>query len=192
MAKTSENRTLVGKLLLLTIGMFAFGYALVPLYDVFCEVTGIGDRTGGATASTAVPTGPDLDRVVDIEFVASVNQQAPWEFRPAVSRMQVHPGQMYQTTFFAENKSDEAMVGQAVPSVAPGQATQYLQKTECFCFTEQRFEAGEARDMPVVFFIDPELPDHVDTLTLSYTFFAQSRVASSSGVGAAQPGTVTR
>lgn len=178
MAGSPENRTLVGKLVLLTIGMFAFGYALVPLYDVFCEVTGIGDRTGRATASTAVPTGPVLDRLVNIEFVASVNEQAPWEFRPAVSRMQVHPGQMYKTTFFAENKAGKALVGQAVPSVAPGQAIQYLQKTECFCFTEQRFEAGEARDMPVVFFIDPDLPDHVDTVTLSYTFFAQSRVAS--------------
>jgi cytochrome c oxidase assembly protein subunit 11 len=184
MSRTPENRTLVGKLVLLTITMFAFGYALVPLYDVFCEVTGIGDRTGRATASTAVPTGPILDRVVEIEFVASVNQHAPWEFRPSVSRMKVHPGQMYKTTFFAENKAGKALVGQAVPSVAPGQAAQYLQKTECFCFTEQRFEAGEARDMPVVFFVDPELPEHVDTLTLSYTFFAHSRVASSSDFGA--------
>ena len=183
MTDRSANRTLIGKLVLLTIAMFAFGYALVPLYDLFCEVTGIGDRTGGATMSTAVPTGPVLDRVVEIEFVASVNQQAPWEFRPAVSRMQVHPGQMYKTTFFAENRAGEALVGQAVPSVAPGQAAQYLQKTECFCFTEQRFEAGEARDMPVVFFVDPELPEHVDTLTLSYTFFAQTRVASGTDVG---------
>ncbi|UCC15541.1 MAG: cytochrome c oxidase assembly protein [Gammaproteobacteria bacterium] len=177
MKEARGNRLLVGKLVLLTLGMFAFGYALVPLYDVFCEVTGIGDRTGSPTAATYLPTAADTDRVVEIEFIASVNQGAPWEFRPAVSRMQVHPGKMYQTTFFARNTAGEDLVGQAVPSVAPGLANRYFQKTECFCFTEQRFEAGEGRDMPVVFFIDPELPDHLETVTLSYTFFAQDRVA---------------
>lgn len=178
MGNRPENRLLVGKLALLTVAMFAFGYALVPLYDIFCEVTGIGDRTGTPTATAYAPTEPDLDRVIEIEFVASVNQDAPWEFRPAVSRMQVHPGKLYQTTFFARNTAARDQVGQAVPSVAPGQANKYLQKTECFCFREQRFEAGEGRDMPVVFFIDPELPDYVDTVTLSYTFFAQDRLAS--------------
>ncbi len=177
MAGPGANRTLVGKLVLLTMAMFAFGYALVPLYDVFCEVTGIGDRTGGATAATVLPSAPDMDRVVDVEFVASVNAGAAWEFRPAVSRMKVHPGKLYKTTFFARNGTGAATVAQAVPSVAPGQATRYLQKTECFCFTEQAFDAGEGRDMPVVFFIDPELPEYLDTVTLSYTFFEQDRVA---------------
>jgi len=172
------DKALVGKLVLLTAGMFAFGYALVPLYDVFCEVTGIGDRTsGGDTAATALPTSVDMDREVEVEFVANVGASAPWEFRPSVSRMRVHPGKLYKTTFYARNTTDEALVGQAVPSIAPGLATRYLQKTECFCFTEQRFEAGEGRDMPVVFFIDPELPDYLDTVTLSYTFFEQRRVA---------------
>ncbi len=171
------DRTLVAKLVLLTVGMFAFGYALVPLYDVFCEVTGIGDRTGVGSAATALPTAIDMDREIEVEFVASVNEGAPWEFRPSVSRMTVHPGKMYKTTFYARNTTDKGLVGQAVPSIAPGLATPYLQKTECFCFTEQRFDAGEGRDMPVVFFIDPELPDYLDTVTLSYTFFAQNRVA---------------
>ena len=175
MSRRSANRSLVGKLVLLTVGMFAFGYALVPLYDVFCEITGIGDRTGGATAATSLPTRVDEDRLLDVEFVASVNSGAPWEFRPAVSRMKVHPGKLYKTTFFARNATDQPLVGQAVPSVAPGQANRYLQKTECFCFTEQRFEAGEGRDMPVVFYIDPELPEYLDTVTLSYTFFEQDR-----------------
>ena len=175
MSRRSANRSLVGKLVLLTAGMFAFGYALVPLYDVFCEITGIGDRTGGATAATSLPTRVDEDRLVDVEFVASVNSGAPWEFRPAVSRMKVNPGKLYKTTFFARNATEQPLVGQAVPSVAPGQANRYLQKTECFCFTEQRFEPGEGRDMPVVFYIDPELPEYLDTVTLSYTFFEQDR-----------------
>ncbi|MGB5544148.1 MAG: cytochrome c oxidase assembly protein, partial [Gammaproteobacteria bacterium] len=119
----------------------------------------------------------DLDRLVTIEFIASVNEDAPWEFKPTVSRMQVHPGQMYRTSFFARNTSDEYLTGQAVPSVAPGQMARYLQKTECFCFTAQDFVAGESKDMPVIFFIDPEIPEHVDTVTLSYTFFAQNKVA---------------
>lgn len=171
----SENSALVAKLVLLTIGMFGFGYLLVPIYDVFCEITGLGGRTGDQ--ATAAPLAPDLDRLVTIEFVASVNQGAPWEFRPTVSRMQVHPGQMYQTSFFAQNQSDGFLVGHAVPSVAPGQAARYLQKTECFCFNQQDFNAGESKDMPVVFYLDPEIPEHVDTVTLSYTFFARDRLA---------------
>lgn len=176
-SRKGRDRTLVGKLVLLTVGMFAFGYALVPLYDVFCEITGIGDRTGGATAATSLPTAIDTDREIELEFVANVAEGAAWDFRPSVSRMKVHPGKMYQTTFFARNNRDQPLVGQAVPSVAPGLAGKYLQKTECFCFTEQRFDAGEGREMPVVFFIDPELPDYLDTVTLSYTFFEQTRVA---------------
>ena len=175
MSAQPSHGALVGKLLLLTIGMFGFGYLLVPIYDVFCEITGLGGRTGDKAAAVAME--PDLDRLVTIEFVASVNQGAPWDFRPTVSRMQVHPGQMYRTSFFAQNQSDEFLVGHAVPSVAPGQAARYLQKTECFCFNQQDFNARESKDMPVVFFLDPEIPAHVDTVTLSYTFFARDRLA---------------
>lgn len=166
---------LVGKLLLLAVGMFGFGYLLVPIYDVFCEITGLGGRTGDQ--ATVAQMDPDPDRIVTVEFIASVNQGAPWEFRPSVSRMEIHPGEMYQTSFFARNESEEFLVGHAVPSVAPGQAARYLQKTECFCFNAQDFEAGESKDMPVVFFLDPEIPEHVDTVTLSYTFFARDRIA---------------
>jgi cytochrome c oxidase assembly protein subunit 11 len=171
----SGHGLLVGKLLLLAVGMFGFGYLLVPIYDVFCEITGLGGRTGDQ--ATVVQMEPDLDRTVTVEFVASVNQGAPWDFRPSVSRMEIHPGEMYQTSFFARNESEEFLVGHAVPSVAPGQAARYLQKTECFCFNAQDFEAGESKDMPVIFFVDPELPEHVDTVTLSYTFFARDRIA---------------
>ena len=177
------DRLLTGKLVLLTAGMFAFGFALVPLYDVFCEVVGLGERTGEVFAASAeAPLTPDLDRVIELEFVASVNAGAAWEFRPTVSRMQVHPGKMYQTNFFARNRLNETATGQAVPSVAPARAGKYLQKTECFCFTQQEFEGGEGREMPVAFFIDPELPDHLDTVTLSYTFFETERVATGPAV----------
>ncbi len=169
-AKASLNRQMVLKLVALTLAMFGFGYLLVPLYDVFCDITGIGGRTADQAAEV-VETQPDLDRSIRVEFVASVNANGPWEFRPDESSLTVHPGQMYTTTFWARNLRDGAVVGHAVPSVAPGQAAKYFSKTECFCFTEQSFGPGEGRHMPVVFIIDPELPEHVDTLTLSYTFF---------------------
>lgn len=178
MKKPPTDGLLVGKLLLLTLAMFGFGFLLVPIYDVFCEITGFGGRTN-AIAANSVPGHAVADRIVEVEFVASVNASDPWLFQPTVTRMQVHPGELNRTSFFARNTSGQALVGHAVPSVAPGQAARYLQKTECFCFNEQRFEAGESKDMPVVFFIDPEIPEHVDTVTLSYTFFAQTKVASS-------------
>jgi len=167
---------MVLKLVALTLGMFGFGYLLVPLYDVFCEITGIGGRTSGEAAQVA-ELQPDLNRTIRVEFVGSVNASGPWEFRPDQASLVVHPGQVYQTTFWARNKRDEGVVGHAVPSVAPGQAAKYFSKTECFCFTEQAFGPGEGRHMPVVFIIDPDLPAHVDTLTLSYTFFDRQTVA---------------
>jgi len=172
----APNRRMVLKLVALTLGMFGFGYLLVPLYDVFCDITGIGGRTSGQAAQS-VEVQPDLTRSIRVEFVASVNSSGPWEFRPDQPSLVVHPGQMYQTTFWARNQRDEDVVGHAVPSVAPGQAAKYFSKTECFCFTEQVFGPGEGRHMPVVFIIDPDLPEHVDTLTLSYTFFDRQTVA---------------
>jgi cytochrome c oxidase assembly protein subunit 11 len=158
------------KLVLLAVAMFAFGFALVPIYDVFCEVTGWGGRTANVAAS--VVESPVADRSVRLEFVASVDRAAPFEFRPTQSSMQIEPGRVYDTSYFARNLRSEAVVGQAVPSVAPGQAAEYLKKIECFCFTEQAFAAGEGRELGVTFMIDPALPEHVDTLTLSYALFA--------------------
>ena len=147
-----------------------FGFALVPLYDVFCDITGLGGRTESEAAEVVERI--DADREVRLEFVASLGRGAPWRFEPAVSSMRIHPGQIYTAYFRAENLRDEALTGQAVPSVAPGIAARHLRKIECFCFTQQDFAPREARDMPVVFLIEPELPEHIDTLTLSYTFFA--------------------
>lgn len=167
---------LAGKLVVMAAAMFGFGFLLVPLYDVFCQVTGIGSRTGTPTAD-AVTEAPVSDRVITVEFVATRNQQAPWDFYPAVSSMEVVPGKLYDTTYFARNLTDLQLTGQAVPSVAPGQANKYFKKTECFCFESQAFEPREGRDMGLTFLVDPDLPEHIDRVTLSYTFFINQQVA---------------
>ena len=135
---TVEGRShlkIVNRLLLVVAGMFAFGFAMVPLYDVFCDITGLNGKTGGRAAVAKIA--PELDRTVTVEFIASVNQSMPWDFEPKVTRMEVHPGQTYRTSFYARNRTDQPMVGQAIPSVAPGIAAPHFKKTECFCFTEQ-------------------------------------------------------
>lgn len=166
----TANKSLVLRLTVMAASMFAFGYLLVPLYDVMCKVTGIGGRPN-AVAATVTETHPDQSRLITVEFVAVLNEQAPWEFRPTVSSIEVHPGQLYDTTFFAHNLTDGLLVGSAVPSIAPGQAAKHFIKTQCFCFTQQNFTAGEARDMGVQFMVDPDLPEFIDRITLSYTFF---------------------
>jgi cytochrome c oxidase assembly protein subunit 11 len=165
-----DNSILVKRLLLTVAGMFAFGFALVPLYQTFCDITGLGGRSvnTGALASVEV----DRERLVTVELVATVNGGAAWEFRPQVSKMKVHPGELYTTQFYAENLVDKPQVGQASYNVAPSSAGRYFAKPDCFCFTKQQFEAREGRDMPVTFFIDPQLPASVETVTLSYTFYA--------------------
>jgi cytochrome c oxidase assembly protein subunit 11 len=162
------------KLVLITVAMFGFGFALVPIYDVFCEVTGFGGRT--ASTAEIIIESPVTDRSVRLEFVASVNRGAGFEFEPTVSSLQIQPGRVYETAYFARNLRNEAVVSQSVPSVAPGLAAQYLKKIECFCFTEQTLKAGETASMPVTYFIDPKIADDpnlddVSTITLSYTFF---------------------
>ena len=171
----NANRSLAGRLLLFAIAMFAFGFVVMPpLYEMFCEVTGFGGRTND-TAQAATES-PDLSRTVRIEFVATVNNYAPWSFEPTVDSMTVNPGKMYYATFAATNRSNEGRVGQAVPSVAPVSATAHFQKIECFCFTSQEFAAQEQRTLPLQFIVDPDLPDYVDTITLSYTYFESNYV----------------
>jgi cytochrome c oxidase assembly protein subunit 11 len=169
-ARSKRNRATAGRLALLTLAMFGFGFALVPIYDVFCEITGLNGKTGRVEAA-ALEGQADLSREVTVEFVTSVNGALDWEFVADVGRMTVHPGQIYEATFTARNRSSRSTVGQAVPSVAPNTAALYFNKTECFCFTRQAFDAGESRKMPVRFVVDRELPTQVRTITLSYTFF---------------------
>ena len=164
------NRKSARRLAVVVLAMFGFGYALVPLYDVLCEITGLGGRTG-VVAASALDGGVDTNRTIKVQFLGTVNSRLPWEFRPNVASMEVHPGQVYETSYFARNLSETATVGQARPSVAPSVASLHFNKTECFCFVEQTLAPGEARHMPVRFVLSRDLPADVATVTLSYTFF---------------------
>lgn len=176
---TVTTGSLARRLLLLAIGMFGFGFLLVPLYDAFCEITGFGGRTNETPATAEARA--DTSRSINLEFVTTVNEYAPWKFRSNEAGMTVHPGGMYEAMFTATNLSDRHKIAQAVPSVAPQEAAKYFKKLECFCFTTQEFAANETRDLPVRFIIDPDLPVHVDTITLSYTFFDTARLSDNSG-----------
>lgn len=163
------NRRSARRLAVAAVAMFGFGYALVPLYDVFCEVTGIGGKTGRIDGDRA--TAVDKSRWVTIEFTSGVNQGMPWEFRPATTTARVHPGEIATTTYYARNLSNEPIVGRAVPSVTPNAAASHFKKVECFCFSEQRLEGQEEKVMPVRYVVSPDLPADIRTITLSYTFF---------------------
>jgi cytochrome c oxidase assembly protein subunit 11 len=165
-----KNIKLIRTLLLVVIGMFGFGYALVPLYDVLCEVTGIN----GKVESTAVKENPyqaDKNREITVEFMTSLNEATPMEFRAETKKMKVHPGAYYTVNFYAENKTDKDLVAQAIPSISPGPVAEYFEKTECFCFSEQKFKAREGKTMPVRFVVNPKVPEKHKTITLAYTFF---------------------
>jgi cytochrome c oxidase assembly protein subunit 11 len=165
-----SNRALTARLLLFAVGMFAFGFlVLPPMYEVFCDITGFGGRTNSTTVAAIEQ--PVETRTIRVEFVTTVNEYAPWSFSADIDSMEVHPGKMYFATFSATNRSDQALVAQAVPSVAPITASEHFKKIECFCFTRQKFAANEERALPLQFIVDPELPEYVDTITLSYTLF---------------------
>ena len=166
-----DNRTILRKLVVVAVLMFGFGWALVPLYRKICEVTGINVVTArnadaeGAARNTQV----DTSRTVVVEFDA--NSQGPWRFKPHVNHVEVHPGELVRVDYDLVNLEPRAMVGQAIPSYAPMQSASHFQKLECFCFKQQTLAANETRRFPVVFFVDPALPQDVKTITLSYTFF---------------------
>lgn len=164
------HRVLVSKLLIMALLMFGFGFALVPLYDVFCEVTGINGKTASVPA-TVLADGIDKSREVTIEFLARPNNNMPWIFKPEIRRLTVHPGEVHVMNYLAENPTAQLIVGQAVPSVSPGQAALYLHKIECFCFTQQQLAAGKSMLMPVQFYVDPALPAQFSTITLNYTLY---------------------
>lgn len=168
--QTADNKKIVKQLLLATVMMFGFGYALVPLYNIFCDITGLNGRTSDQAAEVR-PADIDMDRWITVEFVSSVNANMPWDFRPAVSKMKVRPGEPSRVNYYAKNVSADSIVGNAVPSVSPGQAAKYFSKTECFCFTQQELKSGEEKEMPVVFIVDKNIPKRINTVTLSYTFF---------------------
>jgi cytochrome c oxidase assembly protein subunit 11 len=167
------NLSMTWKLLAIAAGSFAFGFALVPLYNVLCSVTGYGDQTRLRERVSAVEH-PQLDRTVTVEFLADVASAGTFEFRPERRTVAVHPGQLFTAQFYAHNVSGRATTAQAVPNIAPSEVAAYFHKTECFCFAPQHFALNEGRDMPVRFIIDPALPRHIDLITLAYTFYDES------------------
>jgi cytochrome c oxidase assembly protein subunit 11 len=165
-----NNRKLARGLWLFAAGSFAFGFALVPLYDVLCEVTGYGDRSKLIEAANATEA-PDESRSVTVELVSNVPSFGEWEFRSDTTDMKVTPGRFYTATFHAKNLRAMPVTAQAVPSIAPLQATQYFQKAECFCFTPQHFDAAQERTLSVRFIVDPKLPRNIDRVTLAYSMY---------------------
>lgn len=168
--KVKANTRLVRRMVLISLAMFGFGFALVPLYDVFCDLTGLNGKFK-SKASTEGGFQVDTGREITLEFVTSLNGNMPLSFRSEKAKLKVHPGEYYTVNFYAENLSDKIMTGQAIPSIAPGFASPYLKKIECFCFTAQEFEPHKERKMPVRFAVDPSIPVEVRDMTLSYTFF---------------------
>ncbi len=158
------------RLIGVALAVFVLTFSLVPLYRIACEkVFGVRlERGPGAAAGTGAATGK---RTVRVEFDGGVNSKLPWAFHPEQLTMDVVPGELNEALYYARNDSDRALVGSAVPSVAPAKASGYFSKTECFCFTAQTLQAGEKRDMPVRFIVDPDLPANITTITLSYTFY---------------------
>lgn len=172
------NAKTLTKLVVVTLGMFGFGFALVPFYYKICEVTGIN---AGDEQSLVKNTQVDTSRWVTLEFDANTNAGLPWQFKPAQRSLKVHPGQLVQVEYEVANDSDQAIVGQAVPSYGPARAAAFFKKIECFCFTPQTLAAGERRTMPVLFVLDPSMDRDVHTVTLSYTFFNADSKAQTTG-----------
>lgn len=172
------NKTVV-RLVLVSVLMFGFGFALVPLYEVFCDVTGLNGKTATKAAVVAGKQVTDDTRHINIQFTTTVNADMPWEFKPQTYRLEVVPGKMNKVFFVARNKTENEMVGQAVPSITPGLSAKYFKKTECFCFNRQVLAGKEMVEMPMVFMIDPELPAQYKTITLSYTLFDAAKFTES-------------
>ena len=176
MSEQGARRTAV-RLVAAAVVMFGFGYALIPLYNVICDITGFNGKSSGLIeAAVEVDKGPgsqvDKSRLITVEFVGSTNSELPWEFHPLLTEVQVHPGKVTDIYYHARNLSDRVSVGQAVPSVAPGQAARHFDKIECFCFTEQTLQPAEAKAMLVQFRINPKIDPSIDRVSLSYTFYA--------------------
>ena len=163
------NRSTLGKLVVVAVMMFGFGYALVPMYRQICEVLGVNVLT--QSEFVAAPTNTQVDKTRTIVVELDGNAQGPWRFRPTTRSIEVHPGELATVTYEVVNTQGRAVKAQAIPSYAPQVVTPHFKKVECFCFQEQTLQANEARQMPVVFFIDPALPREVKNITLSYTFF---------------------
>ena len=173
--QSQATKKTVYKSLFAVVAMFGFGFAMVPLYDVFCDITGLNGKTSGRyEASRAEQHIVDATRQVRVQFVTQNNENMPWEFRPVDYQVAVNPGAMIAVDFYARNPTNKVMVAQAVPSLSPSEGTDFFHKTECFCFNRQVLQPGEEVLMPLRFVVDEALPAHLGTLTLSYTLFDQT------------------
>jgi cytochrome c oxidase assembly protein subunit 11 len=181
--RVPSHRQLLIRLMAIVALSFAFGFALVPLYDALCQATGLNGKTatvrqgglgpaaGAAGAPSALPSRIDRSRIVTVEFTGTVMPGLPWEMQAETARIDLHPGELQQVLFRVHNRSDQPIIGQAIPSVSPGSAAQHFEKLECFCFAQQTLAPGETREMPVVFIVKPEIDRDIHTLTLAYAFF---------------------
>ena len=172
--RQKDNKRVLKLSIFVCILMVGFGFALVPLYDIICDITGLNGKTGVLAAENVKEEA--INHTVIVQFDGTVNSDLPWSFKPEQFSMEVTPGKLYQTEYIAQNISTNDITGHAVPSVAPNEASIYFSKTECFCFTEQLLTAGEKKNMPVTFIVSSDIPKDIDVLTLSYTFFNKSRM----------------
>ncbi|TDJ21634.1 MAG: cytochrome c oxidase assembly protein [Gammaproteobacteria bacterium] len=173
---SGHGRT-VARLAAMVVGMFGFGFALVPLYDVLCELTGLGGRTGGPYEYDAASAIPDRSRLVKVNFITNTNAGMTWEFRAETGGVTVHPGELTEVSFYVRNPTNRTIVGQAVPSLVPQSAAAHFHKTECFCFERQTLGPGESLKMPMRFIVGPELPANVQSISLSYALFDVTELA---------------
>ena len=175
-----SHRRLLIKLLLVIAASFAFGFALVPLYDALCLATGLNGKTadkadvgigGISRPATAPPSRIDTSRIVTVEFTSTVMPGLPWDMQPLTSSLDLHPGELHQAMFRVHNRSDKPIIGQAIPSISPGVAAPYFEKLDCFCFAQQTLAPGETKELPVTFIVKPELDKDIRTITLAYALF---------------------
>jgi len=169
--KKSHSKLLV-ILTLIVVGMFGFGFALVPIYNSLCKTLGINGKIELKSVAYEAKDAKKVQmREITVEFVATNNGGVPWAFYPKIKKLNVHPGEIARLAFYAENQTSQRMTVQAIPSVTPGIAAKYIKKTECFCFTQQTLNGHEGMDMPLLFHLDTDLPENVKTITLAYTLF---------------------
>ena len=180
----AANRRLALKLAGVTLAMFAFGYALSPMYDVMCRALGLNGKTGRTDAQTVDAQPVDMARTVTVEFTGLATSGLPWEFKPLTKKLELHPGETREVKYLVRNLAREEITGQAIPSVTPGESAPHFKKIECFCFTRQTLKPGETREMPVRFVVDAGLDKDVQTITLSYSFFNIDKVSAQKYGGA--------
>lgn len=165
------NKRLIKKLSFIIVGMFVFAIGILPpMYDAICDITGLNGKTSNEAANVEDAI-MDEERLITVMFIADTDPDMPWEFKPETRSIKVHPGEIKKIDFLVKNNTSDWLVGQAIPSVSPAQATPHFKKTECFCFNEQELDGNAEKDMPLIFYVDPDLPKSVTTITLSYQLF---------------------